>query len=284
MFGSTILDGRHDPWLYFSSSRERAGHLAIVRCRDCGLLLTNPRDDDATLARVYAALEDRVYLGEEESHRRTAAKLLALITKYCPKPGNLLDIGCATGSFVCAAHQAGWRATGVDASKWAIARARERCPDATFVNDLLENEAFEDSSFAAVTLWDVLEHVRSPAETLELVRKWLAPGGLLFLNVPSSDSLTARLMGRHWVLLLREHLWYFSRTSIHRLLGQAGFELIRTRPTLVRHSVANIAGRVAQYPGWLGRAAKPFARSRVLKRFVIWFPIGEMNIVARKKP
>jgi SAM-dependent methyltransferase len=272
-----------DPAAHFSSSRLRAGHLSIVRCRECGLMLSNPRDDDATLARVYAALEDTSYAAEDDNRRRVAHDHVSLVRAFRPAPGRLLDVGCATGIFVCAAREAGWQAAGLDASAWAVAQARRRCPEARFVSGPLEEADFATGSFDVITLWDVLEHVRSPAETLQAVRRWLAAEGWLFLNLPNADSRIAKLMGRHWVLLLREHLWYFSPPTIARLLRQNGFELIETRPNFVRFSAANIAARLGQYPNWLGSLSRSVAGAAPLKRLALRFPIGDMNVVAKRK-
>ena len=40
----------------------------------------------------------------------------------------------------------------------------------------------------------MLEHLPDPAGQIERVMTWLAPGGLLHLEVPSSDWLTSRLV------------------------------------------------------------------------------------------
>ena len=281
LYSGTIPADNSDPPDYFSSSRVKAGYLPVVCCVQCGLVMTNPRDDDATLKRVYAVLEDNVYAAEDDNRRRTAEEHLALVTKHQQRPARLLDVGCATGAFVSVAQVAGWQTTGLEASAWAVARARKRCPQASFTVGLLEEADFPAASFEVITLWDVLEHVRSPQETLQRVHGWLAPGGWLFLNLPNADSLVARLMGRHWVLLLREHLWYFSPTTIGLLLHQNGFELISTRPNFVRFSATNIFGRLGQYPGVVGRFGRHMMRWRELKNLSLKFPIGEMNVVAK---
>jgi 2-polyprenyl-3-methyl-5-hydroxy-6-metoxy-1,4-benzoquinol methylase len=281
MFPSTIRDPEADPAAYFSSSRRRAGYLTIVKCRTCGLVMTNPRDDDATLAKVYAQLKDTVYDAEEGNRRRTALDHLDMVRTHRPEPARLLDVGCATGVFADAAREGGWDATGLDASAWAVQRARERYPRTRFTAGALEEAQIEPASFEVVTLWDVLEHVRSPAETLHRVRSWLVPGGHLFLNLPNADSGVARVMGRAWVLLLREHLWYFSPSTIGRLLPGTGFDLVAIRPNYVRFSLANIAGRLGQYPGV--PLARKGAASPALKRLSFTFPIGEMSVVARKR-
>jgi SAM-dependent methyltransferase len=280
-YPGTIRNPDEDPAQYYSSSRARAGYLDVVRCRRCGLLMTNPRDDDQTIGRVYAGLRDASYDGEDRSRQLTARAFLDLVESHHSTKGRLLDIGCATGLFARAAHESGWTVTGVEASAWAIERARQRCPGATFIRQLLEDVDFPAASFDVVTLWDVLEHVRSPAATLARIRQWLAPGGRLFLNLPDAGSWTARSMGRHWVLLLREHLWYFDRATMSRLLQQCGFELVETRPNSVRFSMRNVLSRSAQYPGIGGRVARLLAGPPWLSRLQVRFRIGEMQVVAR---
>jgi len=271
-----------DPAVYFSSSRRVAGYLPIVRCARCGLMMTSPRDDDATLGRIYSELTDRAGEQEDEARSRNLADELALVESYRRPPGKLLDVGCGTGLFVCAAQKAGWEATGVDASAGAVASGGQRCPGARFRAGLLPDVDFPAGSFDVVTLWNVLEHVPGPVETLERIRSWLALDGWLFLSLPNADSRIARLMGKRWVLLLREHLWYFSPATIAALLSRSGFVLATVRPKLVSLSLGDIVGRLAQYPGAAGTAAARLSRVGVLRRLTVRLPIGEMYVVARR--
>ena len=261
---------------YFSSSRERAGHLPIVRCRGCGLIQQRPRDDAATLARVYRGLSDHIYDSEDSNREVDADVHLALIKEHCPPPARLLDIGCATGLFPARAQAGGYEVTGLDASNWAIERARMRGSGAEFSASTLESAAFAASSYRIITLWDVLEHVHSPVEVLDRVRHWLCPGGYLFLSLPNADSAVAKLMGKRWLLLLREHLWYFSPATIAQLFAANGFELVGTRPKWVSFSLANVAARIAQYPGPLSGVGAKLAQSGLLRRAPVRFAMGEM--------
>jgi 2-polyprenyl-3-methyl-5-hydroxy-6-metoxy-1,4-benzoquinol methylase len=281
VYPATIEEPEADAATFFSSSRASAGYLPIVKCRACGLVLSNPRDDEATLARVYDALADHVYESEDDNRDLDARAHLALVTSRRKPPGRLLDVGCATGIFVARAAEAGFDAMGTDASAWAIERARARAPQSRFETGTLESMTFEGASFDVITLWDVLEHVHSPFDVLARVRGWLAPSGILCLSMPNSGSVVARAMGKRWVLLLREHLWYFSPETLGRLLERAGFELVESRPKWVSFSLANVAGRLAQYRGPVSRAASRVANARLLRAASVRFPMGEMDVVAR---
>ena len=173
---------------------------------------------------------------------------------------------------------------GVDASEWMVSRGRIRCPTATFRVGTLEEIQFLADSFEVITLWDVLEHVSSPRQTLDRVRSGSRPAATCFSASPNADSVMARLMRRRWVLLLREHLWYFSPATLAKLLRQAGFDPVRTRPKVVHFSLANVLARLAQYPGpWRG-ATPRLSRAQALKRVKLRFPMGEMDVVARVRP
>ncbi|MEY4545495.1 MAG: hypothetical protein RL685_1690 [Pseudomonadota bacterium] len=284
LYPATIVDEEDAPERYFSSSRERAGYLPIVRCTGCGLVLQNPRDDAETLVRVYASLADSVYEAEDDSRARSAREHLDLVEAHRPERGRLLDLGCASGLFVAEAVRRGWRARGADASPWAIEQARKHCPSAPFDVGALEELRVEPGSFDVITLFDVLEHVHDPRAVLSIVRGWLAPGGLLVLSVPNAGSWVARWLGPRWVLLLREHLWYFAPPTLARLLQRTGLELVDSRMKWVSFSLNNVAARLAQYPGWLGRAGRSASDLHTLKKVIVRFPMGEMDVVARLSP
>jgi 2-polyprenyl-3-methyl-5-hydroxy-6-metoxy-1,4-benzoquinol methylase len=281
VYPATVPASDTDPSPYFGSSRVRAGHLRIVRCRGCAMLLTNPQDDPATLARAYATGRDVAYEQEYANRCHMAVRRLALVTRYRSTPGRLLDIGCASGVFVGAAHEAGWKATGIDASAWMISRARARYPAARFRVGCAEDLSMEVGSLEVITLWDVLEHLSSPRALLTQVRDWLAPGGWLFLSVPNAASLTGRVMGKRGILLLREHLWYFSPRSLGDLLARSGLEVVATRPASVRFSLAAILDRLGQYSRRVSALCTSLSRLSGCRHVSLRFPMGEMDVVAR---
>jgi 2-polyprenyl-3-methyl-5-hydroxy-6-metoxy-1,4-benzoquinol methylase len=274
------IDPDEDAARYFSSSRLSAAYPDIVRCKACGLVMANPRDDEETLARVYGAMTDDAYDDEDVNRSVAAAEHQRLLVSERGPPARVLDMGCASGFFVAKAHEAGFDVIGADASEWMIERARRRCGQARFAVGTVESLTF-DAEFDVVTLWDVLEHVHSPRHVIERVRGWLKPGGLLLMSMPNSASLVARVLGPRWVLLLREHLWYFSPDTIARLLRDGGFEFVRAETKWVRFSLANVAVRLSQYGGALG-SLSAVSGSAALKRASVRFPMGEMNVVARK--
>lgn len=267
---------------YYSSSRRRATHGRIVRCRSCGLVRTSPRDSLRTLEEVYRELDDPLYDAETENRAVTARGHLSLVERYARPPGRLLDVGCSTGIFLAAARDRGWDVEGIEASAWAVRRARERFGLTAVQQTALENATLTPASCDAVTMWDVLEHLPSPTLACERIRGWMKPGGCMFMNVPNVDSRMARALRRRWPLLLREHLWYFSPATLEQLLAKCGFRVELIRPNFVTFTLGTVFVRLGQYGDPVAPLWRRLADSGLARRLCLRFPIGEVTVVARR--
>jgi len=207
--------------------------VAMVRCRRCGLMYLRPRPTPEAIGRFYPpdyapfrpAVEDERWAVMRWMRRRKLAQRRELVERYSGRTrGRLLDVGCSTGLFLHEMALAGWQAQGVELTPSAVRYARERFGLQVF-EGMLEDAPLADRAFDAVTFWDVLEHVYSPADALARSAALLAPGGLVAINVPNWDSLDRRLFGRHWQGFdPPRHLYVFTRATLEALLRRAGFD------------------------------------------------------------
>lgn len=92
--------------------------------------------------------------------------------------GAALDVGCGDGDLVCELAPRVERAVGIDADAASIGRARQNCPEATFVHGDFLAEPFEPASFDLVTAVASLHHMDAPA-TLAKMARLVRPGGTL---------------------------------------------------------------------------------------------------------
>ena len=206
----------------------------IVSCKRCNLVFINPQPSPAIIHDGYAGARDDAYMAQAAGRIRAFRKIAARVARIAPGGRRLLDVGAAAGFFLLAAREAGFVVEGIELSHWMSETAR-RDFDLTIHTEPLTAGSFPDASFDVVTLFDVLEHVEDPAATVRCVHDILASGGLFVLSYPDFGSVFAKLLGRRWWFLLSVHLFYFTRTTIRRLLETHGFEILslaRYYPTL----------------------------------------------------
>jgi len=207
---------------------EVPGEFILVRCNSCGLLYLNPRPDWDELQRYYKQYHN--YLSIEPSvpilSQGGLNRRCNLIRRY-QSYGRLLDIGCGTGMFLKAMQRyQGWELYGIEPVLAVANIARDQHHLEIFPGTLLESK-FPDNFFSVVTLWDVLEHVSDPSDSLKEILRILKPGGWVFIQTPDPYCWEARLFKSYWIGFdAPRHLFMFPRPVLTHYLGDIGFKVI----------------------------------------------------------
>lgn len=208
------------------------GRYHFIACATCGLVRLHPLP--AADTPLYPDTYEFFRLHEEaiRSPLRRLARWHSLFRRWQlvrrfsgRSAGVLLDVGCATGAFLAFMAAHGWQVQGVEPSPRAAAIARQR--GLPIHNRVLTEAALSPDTFDVVTLWDVLEHIPDPLDTLRAAGRVLKPGGVIIVRVPSPDGLDAQLFGSYWTGLdLPRHCWLFTWAQLRILCQRAGFAAV----------------------------------------------------------
>lgn len=155
----------------------------------------------------------------------------------------VLDIGCGGGLFLSLLKREGTETVGIELSD-------SRAQYAATKNNLeihkypIESEFWQkdyQDHFDAVTLWDVIEHVNYPVQTLQCAVNVLKNGGLLCIDTPCRDSfyhqigeLTYRLSAGRLPTFLNAmysshmfgHKQIFSTHEMKDIFGSVGLKVV----------------------------------------------------------
>ena len=215
---------------------DKAG-FSYVRCVDCGTVYITPVPDASALSELYDFIGDDYFTDPRQLSLDFAPdkygkeiaftqKVFAKLQRSATSTGRLLDVGCATGSFLTAAQELGCRKVqGVDISRPAIEYAQHLGLD-TVAADFCTTDRFAPGSYDVITMWSMLEHVPNPLAFVQRAYDLLAPEGLLLTCVPNNASLTARLLGPRSRYVCILHLNYFTATSLAKLLTRARLQIL----------------------------------------------------------
>ncbi len=145
-------------------------------------------------------------------------------------PSRVLDLGCAGGLLAERLRKEGHYVVGVDSVE--VPGVRDRT-DEFVVADLQQGiPASAGDRFDIVIAGDVIEHLVDPLATLRQIRDVLRPGGELLLSVPNFGHWYPRLrvaLGLFGYdrrgILDETHLRFFTRSSLRRVVGAAGYDI-----------------------------------------------------------
>ena len=228
----------------------------ICHCDDCTFMFVNPQPSNEVLGEIYSK---DYFIGSmageptqvQEVKRATARHYLRLMELYAKTPlrGRLLEIGCGRGEFLVEAANRGLEVAGIEYSEDSASQARQLLGGrGQVVTGDIDSAQLPAESFDYCVFADVIEHVRDPAAFIEQVWRLLKPGGLVFVATPSLDSPSARWLKEEWMEFKLEHLSYFNRRTLDRLLHRHHFTDIQTGAGYKVLTIDYIRSHFLRYP------------------------------------
>ncbi|PZW39849.1 methyltransferase family protein [Humitalea rosea] len=233
------------------------------------------------------AVEDRMWW-----YRAVHARVLDALAARPGPPGRpWLDAGCGTGGLLVRLMGLGRDLAGLEWNPRAAARAAEKS-GAPVVSGDVNALPFPDGHFAACASIDVLCHRGvDPTRALAELRRVLAPGGTLVLNLPAFDWLASA----HDIRV--HNARRSTRPGAEAMLRQAGFTDVRAdywnslllplmvlqRKVLAREP--DHTSDVGEFPPWLDASLFAATRAeRLLARAGLRYPAGGSVLAIASRP
>ncbi len=243
----------------FPDRSGRVGKVTVVRCRHCGVGVTNPPLSD--VAFLYEGRESQDFQPLSKGLAR-AIKTIAftrdarrLLRQVGRRPKRVLDFGCGSGLFTRCLGDVlpNSSVVGTDFHPDPPAELEGR----PYVSN--EQLASDAGGFDLIMAMHVIEHDDDPIKLLRRLKSLGTDDCTFVFEVPNVDCVWAPVFGHSWDAWYTPfHRIHFSRASLAGILNRAGFEVVRevdvSIPSMGR-SIANVLGARNTLPLLLAGAA-----------------------------
>lgn len=204
-----------------------------VKCKKCGLIYTNPIPSEKSMDEFYFQVwKERRKGGKYTNVDGSIEFLISMSNRRLEKleniyrkKGTILDIGTGIGVFTGVAKERGWQVEGLEFNKNDCDYAEKN-----FGITLLQENFYNfsnDRKYDVVTMFEVIEHLRTPLKDLKKIGEIVKKDGMLVIATPIVDSLHAKKEGlnaANWYVV--SHLSYFSFDILRNYLDSAGFKIV----------------------------------------------------------
>ncbi len=220
----------------------------IVRCDGCGLIFR-----DIILSAEFAK---QLYSGDYFTNEQADyffnypkekedifRSRIQMLEPYEPEGRNMLDIGCAIGTFLKIARECGWETRGIETSEYASGYARDNYGLDVICGEFDAEKFSEEDKFDVITMWDVVDHAEDPIKFLKDAASLLKKNGYMFVETTMEDSLVYTICNYIYRLsfgliklpVMRghpvHHSTFFSRQTMRKALEQCGMKIKAVVPT-----------------------------------------------------
>ncbi len=268
----------------FKASSDSGLISRVVSCDNCNLKFINPRLDAEDIEDSYSNSLDETFSSQNlyriETFKDTLIKLVKSKIINTEKHKKILDIGCASGSFLVACKELGFQPTGIEPNKKLVEYGKENYK-VDIKQGILNSDSFKNEKFDIITLWDVIEHLSNPSQTINIAKDLLNKEGLLIVNYPDSDTSVAKLLGNKWPFWLDVHLIYFSKLTMKNFLMKRGFKVILIKNHWQKLSIKYIFERASKIIS-LFKIFLPIINFLNLNNFKIKYYIGQRMVISIK--
>ncbi|MFY0626206.1 MAG: class I SAM-dependent methyltransferase [Reichenbachiella sp.] len=208
---------------------------AIMKCSNCGFLVTSPRPDQNSIGTYYQS-DDYVSHNNKSNNLTnflfkiarsfTLKQKYRLVNKLSTKK-RLLDYGSGSGVLLNHFKENGWQVHGIEPDD----KTREQSID-TYKLDVKKNlQDLSSNKYDIISLWHVLEHVHDLNTTIKQFHSILSNKGHLIIAVPNHQSYDQKFYKEYWAAYdVPRHLYHFSQTTIKELMKYHSFEFIESHP------------------------------------------------------
>jgi 2-polyprenyl-3-methyl-5-hydroxy-6-metoxy-1,4-benzoquinol methylase len=218
--------------------------IPIIRCCACELIYSNPLPIPASISQHYGVTPqeywpDDYFKPDELTIQIESNAIESIISSK--KVIQFLDIGAGIGKTMKQMAIRGWETWGIEPGEqfYNAAIVKNGIPRERLQLSSIEEAQFENDFFDVISFGAVLEHLYKPFKCLEKSLNWLKPGGIIHIEVPSSNWLMSKgyrriqkLMGSQYVINLSPmhnpfHLHEFSHKTFEKLTFAHQFEIAR---------------------------------------------------------
>lgn len=207
------------------------------KCRVIGLYSFTPPPAYTSeyFGKQYRRQYGKSYLRDFEHIKSMAIPRLRNISLRAKRGMNLLDIGCAYGPFLAAAHEDGYQPYGTDISEDAVRYVERRLGIGARAGRFPSKELIDAlplKQYEIITLWYIIEHFPRLKAALKVINRLLALGGVLALSTPNSRGISGLRSSRKFLENSPiDHYSVWNPRFARRLLAKYGFRTYKIRIT-----------------------------------------------------
>lgn len=210
----------------------------VVKCIECQLIYPNPLPMPFNIQDHYGISPEKYwpegFLQPDENYFKVQIQTIRHLLTPTVHP-RALDIGAGIGGCMQALAKAGFDTYGFEPSEpfYRFATEKMKIDPGKLKLGMIEDMSYPSDFFDFISFSAVLEHLYDPSSSLIKAMEWLKPGGIMYVEVPSSDWLINKIINAYYFLICTDYTGNISPMHAPFHLYEFGLQ------SFIRHAKTN---------------------------------------------
>jgi SAM-dependent methyltransferase len=196
---------------------DKAVKVEVCQCSGCALVQLN-NDPVSYYREVIRAV---AFSKDIKEFRKK--QFLKFIKKFNLKEKKIIEIGCGEGEYLFLLRQSKVKAYGIEYSAKSVAQCAKKSLSVSKAFIANSKQRLKHAPFDAFFMFSFLEHLPDPNSALRGIHHNLTDKAVGIVEVPNFDMILRNKLFSEFIL---DHLFYFTRETLCRILEFNGFEVL----------------------------------------------------------
>jgi len=203
----------------------------ILQCTKCGDLFLfdidkkiSMYDGEDYFLSEYKKQYGKTYFEDKNNIVKLSSRRIRIVERFRGAGGRILDVGCALGFFLELAQKRGWKAEGIEISRFASDWGRKNLSLDIITGSFLDVN-IDPESFDVITFFFAAEHIQNVEKAIEKAFEVLKKKGIIALALPNRGGISFRLDRRRYINQHPpDHYFDTSIRNLKKFLRKYGFK------------------------------------------------------------
>jgi ubiquinone/menaquinone biosynthesis C-methylase UbiE len=250
----------------------------VMKCKKCDLIFSNPQPIPLDIQQHYGVPPESYWTNDyftiqPDYFQKEINQLRKVLT--IQEGMKSLDIGAGLGKAMIALQAVGFDAYGFEPSQPFYERAISKMGISTekLLLGKIEDMVYPENTFDFISFGAVLEHLYEPSESIVKAMKWLKPGGIIHIEVPSSHWLIGFFLDMYYQLTFSGYTTHISPMHAPYHLYEFGLKSFQQHASNHSYEIAHHEYEVCYtyLPKWTNFFIHPFMQyTNTGMQLILW--------------
>ena len=249
-------------------------------CNKCSIIFSEFHN--IKFENKYGEVVDNVYINQIKYKKLCSKNRITKMKDELSIDKDILEIGSYYGAFGSEVLNYVNSYTGIEVSKHAANFSKEKYKLQIY-NTSVEDHFKISPNYDLIVMFDVIEHLDDPMHILKICNSKLKKDGILIFSTMNMDSFAAKILGKHYPLIMLMHKFYFTNNSLKKILEKNNFNLYKIKYDARILSMEYVLSRYCIRIPKINFIFKFLLRFNFIKKIATKINLFDLNIYFAKK-